>query len=451
MIELTYQLSCPEKAQNQARYIFALFASLTGIRLRPGSDNSDIIYGNVRASQSLNIPCQDIPANMNWRLVTIDGLSIPLPDSITEPFYENNTNRFAFDLISDMGAYLKMKLAAQNRQLKAESDITQAIKPEFYEYVKLLCKALIQCGKLPNDFQPKSPWPNQASFALGLSHDIDILKRKIPGSLLMVAYSLGFGDYKGGFPGALHGLGDSVSSQLFGRTNPYCHFERLFKDNLPSTLFVFAGKRVDSKDPTYKLDSLFRELKPYLDKNRELALHNGIGTSGLAEKLSEAKQSLVTQSNQQISGIRPHYLDCRFPDFWQNLSEFDYSSSVGSDSIPGFNAGINFPIFGFSSPDWQKLKILELPIGLMDCALFSIHDPERRRYLIDDLISACITNHGLLVIDWHNTSAYEPDFPGWFEAYEYLLDKAKQKGAFIGSLGEINNIWRSHCESVFLS
>jgi hypothetical protein len=450
MIELTYQLACPDKSRNQAKYILLLISALTGIRLKPALSNPDMVYGDIESPKSVIIPVQPIAANLIWRKQLLDNLSISLPDSINGPLFDRDNCRFGFDIISVMGSYLQRNIVEHSQLKDINPELSDLGRSEFNDYIKLIILALKEFGKIPDKFQPLSPWPNNKPFALGVSHDIDILRRKVPGSLLMLANACGFGQYKGTMGGAWRGLIDSATSQLFGKQNPYCRFDRIIGKDWRSTIFAFAGLRNDSKDPTYDLNQLFTELKPYLNKF-EIALHNGIGTWNSPPILTDSKHTLETCSGKKVTGIRPHYLDCRFPEFWKNLTNFEYSSSLGSDSIPGFIYGVNFPFHGFSLPDWVKLDIIELPIGLMDCALFSITVKQKRFNFIDKLFETCICDRGLLVIDWHNTSAYENDFPGWFEAYEYIIKQAVEKGAFIGSLEEISKIWRTHCRSVFSS
>jgi hypothetical protein len=450
MIELRYQLACPEHSRKRAKYILELIASLAGIRLVPESTNFDIIYGDSNRSQALSIPAQNIAIDNRWHEVPSENQSLLLPDSIGGPLFDEGRARFNFDIIAVMGAYLETKLASHNRLDNSSLDFSELSRARMYDYVRYFILTLQKAGKLPDNFKPTSPWPNNSSFGLGVSHDIDILRRKIPGSLLMLVNACGLGEYHGGIGGAVNGLIDSVGSRLIGKQNPYCRFDRISGKEWQSTIFAYSGTRKSSKDPTYELPQLFSELKPYRD-NFEIAFHSGIGTWNSPIELTQAKRKLVQYSGKPIRGIRPHYLDCRFPDFWSNLDGYDYSSSLGSDSIPGFAFGLNFPLWGFKLPGWEKLNIVEMPISLMDCALFRITDRRRRFDFIDGLIETCIANRCMMVIDWHNTSFYDTDFPGWFEAYEYIIKKAIDKGAFIGPLDKINSIWRTHCESAFLS
>jgi hypothetical protein len=447
--DLTYRLDCPDIARNKARYFLALLAAITGLRLRPGDTDADIVYGVKGGDQSLTIPCQDLPSPLKWRTLTSDDYTLILPESVKPPLTDPSNRLLSFDIFAVMASYFENKLGSSNEPVNLGENNTDILKPQFGSYVNYFLHLLKQCGKLPGSFQPESPWPSQAPFALGLSYDIDILKRKIPGSLAMLANAMFTRRSFGALSSSFKGLADAAKSQLLGRVNPYCQFGRLFRPGLSSTVFIYARQRRDRRDPTYSLKSVKAKLTHFLTSDIELALHNGIGTWNSPEILADARQSLSAQFNKEVSGIRPHFLNLKLPDFWKNILGFKYSSSVGSDSAPGFTFGLNFPFFGFALPDWRKIDILELPIALMDCALFTIENENTRLQVINELVDRCCLNHGLLVIDWHNTSAYESDFPGWLEAHNYIINRARQKGAFIGSLGQISDIWRSRCESVF--
>lgn len=448
MFELSYRLDCPAQSFNKAKYILALIASATGIRLIPQMDNPDLVYGNEQSPETLLIPWQPIELSALWHKTSVEGLPLYLPQTIGGELIDIKKRRLTFDFLAIMSVYLEKQLAAYNNSKSDVADMPAGIHAEFDGFIRFFIHTLKTCGKIPADYSHRTPWPDNGSFAFGLSHDIDILKRKIPGSFLMLARALGSGNCHGRLKGAWNGLLDSATSQMFGKRNPYCHFESYYSCGHQSTTFVFSGNRNDRRDPTYDLDSISAELAPFLDKT-ELALHSGISTWNNHTQLTRDKTIMENRFGKDVSGIRPHYLDCQLPDFWRYLDGFNYSSSLGSDLIPGFWGGINIPIFGFTLPDWRRLNVIELPIGLMDCALFTIIDKHNRFKFIDEIISYCKTNHGLLVIDWHNTSIYENDFPGWFEAYQYLINKVEQENAFIGSLGEICEIWRGHCESVF--
>lgn len=464
MVELTCSLKSPARAEKIAVYMLNLIASITGLRFRRVDNQADIIYGEIPDSESFVIPYRKIDERLSlsepdsWRLFEKGDFKMVLPgyvkpESILRQVDVRNS-KIDFDIFSVMFNFLKTALSNHNQASgffqKFETG-NGHIYPIFEGYIKYFLQILKSCHKLPLDFQKKSPWPGEAVFALGVSHDIDIFKRKFPGSVAMLIKSFFSDEIPGGVRGSLKGLFESVSTALTGKTNPYSSIEKWFDIESETTFFIHAGERLSPEDPTYNPEDVKRTLDRFNVDGFEVGLHNSIGTWADKEKLKKQRDMLSDIFNRDIEGIRPHYLDCKYSGFWENAEAFKYSSSVGSDIIPGFACGINFPFFGFDFDTGDVLDILEIPIGLMDGALFAINEKTARERIIEELIDACISTHGLLVLDWHTRTAYEPDFPGWFETYCLILEKAKSAGAFIAPLGKINNYWKSHCTSFFLS
>jgi hypothetical protein len=82
MIELSYNLACPSKWLNRAKYIMALIASASGIRLYPKAENADIVYGGEQTPDSIYIPWQPMAALEGWRIHEIDEIAFYLPGNV---------------------------------------------------------------------------------------------------------------------------------------------------------------------------------------------------------------------------------------------------------------------------------------------------------------------------------------------------------------------------------
>jgi len=456
MHSLTITFRCHGTAENRARYFLDLFSSITDIRFVPVSINADLIYGEPREDEQYRMAIKQVDyviEQADWALVDAKSRLI-LPSFVSPDLAQPSGRRLEFDIFSIMFEFMKTGLLNHGDPFWHPGRFSTTLRyvyPFFDSYIDCLLGALKASALLPQDFSRPSPWPENAEFAVGLSHDIDIFRRKVPGSLVMLAKSVFSDEIPGGFAGSIRGLADSVTSMLPGVVNPYRQLSKWREIEDAATYFVFSGKRRSRKDPKYKPAHVARRLRQVDSKSYEIGLHNGIGTFGDPEHLAAQKQRLAETFKAEILGIRPHYLDCRYPAFWRSASDFEYASSVGSDAMPGFTSGINFPFFGFDFDTAERLDVLELPIGLMDCALFGIENDAVRERSVDTMIKTCRANHGLLVLDWHNRTAYEPDFPGWFNAYCSILEKARAEGAYLAPLGQIARWWRKRCASVFSS
>lgn len=454
MNKISIDFKCSELLKKKAIYILNLISSITSISFTISQNNPQIVYGEEYGSPRLYIPYIEYEAkDSEWQLFT--GRSrLMLPGFIQPVSLEVNDNKLGIDFFSLAYHFLEMGLADSSQERWSPDLIDTRIRhvyPFFNSFVTLFVNTLRKSGCVHENFVISSPWPNQAPLAIGLSHDLDIFKRKFIGSLGILAKSVLTNEIPGGVGGSVKGLAHTMKSSVSAGDNPYYQFKKWFNLENRSTMFLFAGERKSANDPTYKIKDVAKELSKYDNSNFEIAYHNGIDTSDEIEHLEENKTQLEKHFNYEVQGIRPHYLDFKLPSFWTKIKSFSYSSSVGSDTIPGFTSGLNFPFYGFDFKSAQPFDILEIPIGLMDCALFDIKDHILRERTLNDILANCRDSHGLLVLDWHVRTAYDPDYPGWFDSYISILEKAKAQGAYIASLDEINRYWRKHCESVFLS
>jgi len=454
MVELTICFKCPEFVEKKAIYVINLIASITSIKFKRVDSGADITYGGDDDHSGFKIPYIKYEINGNDWVLFNDRTRLVLPGFIQPESVKVENSRLGLDIFALIWKFLETGLS-DKRHLRWSPDRINTklryIYPFFISYVDFMIESLKSAGLLPGSYQKISPWPNNAPFAVGISHDLDIRRRKIPGGLKMLGKAVFSDDIPGGVKGSLKGLSHSMVSSVTFVENPYHTFGKWFEIEPRGTYFIFTGKRQSACDPTYKIKKVFRDLSS-LDRSKfEIALHNGIDTWSDSDGLSRRRSDLTRLFNSEIKGIRPHYLDFQLPDFWKNIKDFSYSSSIGSDEIPGFTCGLNFPFFGFDFNTGDALDVLEIPIGLMDCSLFAIKDQTLRDRSLNEIINSSASSHGLLVLDWHTRTAYAADFPGWFEAYLSILEKAKSAGAFIAPLGEIDTYWRKHCESVFLS
>lgn len=454
MHEITVSFNCSQDNLIKARYILNLVSSIASIKFKNVESNAQVIYGTDGDNARLHIPYIEYEfSDDEWQLSS-SRTRLILPGFIQPQSLEVDGNKLGIDLFRLAFRFLALSLnndAALDLSPGKIKTNLRHVYPFFNSYVDLFLDSLKAAGILPANYRRMSPWPDQAPFAVGLSHDLDIHRRRLIGGIKILIRSIFSNDIPGGITGSVRGLTDTLRAYAFMDNNPYRQLRRWQEIDNKSTLFLFAGKRKSSQDPTYKVEKVARELRNFGNNKFEIAYHNGINTWDQAELLNANMEKLRQLFSAEITGIRPHYLDLKLPAFWKNANRFEYSSSVGSDTIPGFTGGLNHPFFGFDFETGESLDILELPIGIMDCALFKIRDKVLRERTISEIISNCKSHSGMLILDWHVRTAYEPDFPEWLDTYKSILNIARSNGAYIASLDEINRHWRKHCASVFLS
>ena len=359
-----------------------------------------------------------------------------------------STTKLSISPINDYIAQIAQKLAiaiklgpySNDRYYPASPDI-----PTLSEIVSGFVAEMAKAEIIPYQERAITLWPDGKKFGLAVTHDVDILRRTVAGGIkLMMNNHL---------PGGGAALADSIYWRLGLRKNPYNQLNRwaeLERElGIGSTYFVFAGERAHNFDPIYK-PRQFPFDKLSVDHNN-VSLHSGIG-SHKGDGMAKAKADLEKISGAKISGVRPHYLSAFFPEYWQAARDFgfEYSSSFGFDDAIGFIDGIDLPFRPFDGTKDRPLPVLEIPIAIMDCGLIGDSSAESDEVFSRGaaLIEKASKSGGLIVLDWHQRTLYNRDYPGWGKLFRALIVKASELGANFVTLEEISARMNSRRESV---
>jgi len=142
-------------------------------------------------------------------------------------------------------------------------------------------------------------------------------------------------------------------------------------------------------------------------------------------------------------GVREHYLRFDFGRSWRIMdgAGFDYDTTVGTNDRLGFKLGLATP---FHPPDgaWRPLRLLELPLSLMDTTLWGylkrteeegIEDVERSMELVEGV-------EGLFTLLWHQEAVR---MRGGRMYWRVLKALGRRRGVFVGSGAEVARWWRA--------
>jgi hypothetical protein len=144
--------------------------------------------------------------------------------------------------------------------------------------------------------------------------------------------------------------------------------------------------------------------------------------------------------NVKPAGVREHYLHFDFGSTWKIMDDagFIYDSTVGNTDKAGFRIGLCNP-FHPPNEDWEPLKLLEIPLGLMDTTLWGYLKRSEREGLNDflNLKKGVMEVGGLFTILWHPESFRMRGG----RIYPKLLDMLVADGCFIGSGLDIARWW----------
>jgi peptidoglycan/xylan/chitin deacetylase (PgdA/CDA1 family) len=171
------------------------------------------------------------------------------------------------------------------------------------------------------------------------------------------------------------------------------------KEGLRSS-FYFLSKN-------YDLSALAGTARRLAGSGWEVGLHGDFGTHDSAEAMEDAVERLSSAFGSRPVGLREHYLQFDYGKTWEiaQSAGFIYDSTVGNRDRLGFRLGLCTP---FRPPDsgWGQMKVVELPLVLMDTTLWgylgrSEADGEKDFLRLLDQVSKV---NGLMTLLWHQES-----------------------------------------------
>ncbi|MEZ4701925.1 MAG: polysaccharide deacetylase family protein [Rhodothermales bacterium] len=170
----------------------------------------------------------------------------------------------------------------------------------------------------------------------------------------------------------------------------------------------------------------------------EIGLHPGYHAHDHAGRMRDERSRLAGAAKAPVTSVRQHYLRWQ-PEITPALhaeAGFALDSTLGFSTFEGFRHGTCHPFPLFDIPANAAHPIWEMPLCLMDAAIFN------RRHLTAEealgvsrrLIDQCRQFRGVCVMLWHNTLWDEIDFPGWGQHFLDTLDAAASAGGCLTTL-----------------
>ncbi len=284
-----------------------------------------------------------------------------------------------------------------------------------------------------------SPWPGGSSFAVALSHDVDRIKKTFqrfthpPREIRQ---------------GRLHRAVDIATSRnpdAYWRFDDILRLERGL--DARSTFFFLHEAPGDEKislrgrlllSGACRLDNpqVQEAIREIANAGWGIGLHSSSFARGNQARLRDEKAILERIAGRAVRGVRQHYLSPDIPSLWhpQIESGFSFDSTMGYSDRLGFRAGTCFPYCVNPAS-----AFLEIPFQIMDGA---IDTPNRASEdLCFRLLRAVESVGGLLVLLWHQRFFNDSEFPGFTGLYERLIKEARNRGAWVGSLEEVERHW----------
>jgi len=297
--------------------------------------------------------------------------------------------------------------------------------------------------------ETKPKWPNNAKFAVCLTHDVDRVKKSHQYITHSLKALVGFR-----FRDLIRQICDFRFYFDDIEKNPYWNFPRIMelerRHGVKSTFFFLneSGKPELLKPKTWKLyrgrysfndPNMKRIIKKLDSEGWEVALHGSYRSYNDEELLKKEKRELEDVIGTKVLGIRQHYLNLKIPKTWefQMNAGFKYDASFGLKYTTGFKKARYHPFYLFNN------SFLEIPLAIMDIGLFLMRISEDDVYPqtrkneddilkdIEDLMNIAEERNGLLTILWHQRVFNEKEFPGWVKIYEKIIIESKKRNAWI--------------------
>jgi hypothetical protein len=192
--------------------------------------------------------------------------------------------------------------------------------------------------------------------------------------------------------------------------------------------FYFKASRLTTYDSGYKPEWTWVKALIYLlrDQGFEIGLHPSYETVDNFQRLLEEKKRFDRILGGKKYGGRQHYLRFKVPDtwlFWEKAG-FTYDSSMGYHDYEGFRCGTCFPYRPFDTIGNRQMKIVEIPLIVMDgtLAVYRELSAEQGEKNMLELAKRCCEVGGVYTLLWHNSSLHG-NWEPWAEAYKRVVSK----------------------------
>ncbi len=298
----------------------------------------------------------------------------------------------------------------------------------------------------------KPIWPDEKTFAVCLTHDVDRvalnsfkqesrrrkqLIKKCSSFLKKVRYSGGWGlDF-------LFSLKSSTKKDPLFCLEKWIQIEQ--KLNTHSTFFFWPGwksiGRHHVSDCLYDYNDkiIFDNVKcsvaemiSEIDRRGwEIGLHPSWHSYNDLDELKRQKDSLESILQKEIVSVRQHYLryDIRITPLLHTQAGFKFDSTLGFNDNIGFRFGTSYPWNIFNLKNQELLPIIEIPLIIQDVALLSPAkglrlDSDKAFFYIQAIIDRVEAVGGIITLLWHPDKIIYPEYQNCFEkTVAYLLQK----------------------------
>lgn len=287
-------------------------------------------------------------------------------------------------------------------------------------------------------------WPSGRRAVIGLSHDVDRLDKW---SELRGAVRTGKHFRDGARSVLRNAIRSNAELRLFREVLDHEH-----SLGFKSTFMFAATSRYDPGasvfDVAYSINSrTVRSAMEYvLERGFEIGLHASYNAHRSMELFVAEKALLSKSAGSEVNGLRHHFWhmgrDVERTLSYHEQAGFLYDTSVAWNEQIGFRRSTASPYFPLHSADQKVIRVLQLPVCVMDGNLFykagmSVGSAMEHLASVVNQLLEC---GGVGVVDWHSDTSH-PKTAGyglWGQCYrEFLRHISDVPGLWVTNLGEI--------------
>lgn len=279
--------------------------------------------------------------------------------------------------------------------------------------------------------------PDDRPFAVCLTHDIDDLYPTTIHRGLSGAYRLRRLDFRG-LGGEIFWRRDRKGSYSYRNFREIMRIEARY--GAKSTFFFMATDRNIDPRRLYDVEILGSELGEIVDAGCEVGLHGGYYSYDSPDAILREKRRLEKALGRGIVGYRNHYLRFQAPETWEHLQAagFKYDTTLGYNDLPGFRNGMCYPFRPFNRRSGREIDIVEVPLTIMDCSLFSTCKSLPAAWdAARELVDTVERYHGVITLLWHNNAFSAAYLERSKIIYNKILNYCYSKNAWMASCEDI--------------
>jgi len=405
---------------------------LTMAGVAPDSELT-VYYGDIAKvppDADIAIPAVKGPeANEIAYRVEIERVTVPIVYPISDGVikHEGDTIIFGFDVIRAAAGLIAEQPDFQRRgdYGRPGFDAEPEYRREMLSVPTVNLYARLLRWKL-REVKPeviRSLWPDDAPYAVLLSHDVD---RIASGSRIRRLRET-LGALKRGE--RLHNLDLLSPARRYDSIAAMMEMERRY--GAVSTFFFAAIKR-GGIDPDYNLAEVADLLAEVNAAGCEVALHPSFYCPD-ADGLRKEIAVLEDTSGLKIAGLRGHFLQPEPPECFERseAAGLQYDATPGFPAVTAFRYGVAGPFTPWNAGEGRPFNLTAIPMVCMDGTLYRYMGMDRRqaRARIFELMDSVRASGGAFSLLWHSDTFAGGSKPKWTRVYRETLRRAKQDGA----------------------